>query len=52
VIGILLLLRRYQVPAGSQREEGSTAASTTAVQICGWRTMETEGVQFKILQGG
>jgi len=33
VIGILLLLRRYQVPAGSQREEGSTVAPTTAVQI-------------------
>ena len=32
-IGILLLLRRYQVPAGSQREEGSTVAPTTAVQI-------------------
>jgi len=31
VIGILLLLRRHQVPAGSQREEGSTVAPTTAV---------------------
>jgi len=31
VIGILLLLRRYQVPAGSQREEEATVASTTAV---------------------
>lgn len=31
VIGILLLLRRYQVPAGSHREEESTVASTTAI---------------------
>lgn len=31
VMGILLLLQRYQIPAGSQREEGSTVASTTAV---------------------
>jgi hypothetical protein len=31
VIGILLLLRRYQVPAGSRREEVSTVASTTAI---------------------
>lgn len=32
VMGILLLLRRYQVPAGSQREEGSVVAATTAVE--------------------
>ncbi len=31
VMGILLLLRRYQITGGSQREEGSTVASTTAV---------------------
>jgi len=31
VIGILLLLRRSQVSAVSQHEEGSRAASTTAV---------------------
>src|SRR6266851_8668142 len=31
VIGILLLLRRYQVPAGSQREEEPIVAPTTAV---------------------
>jgi len=33
VMGILLLLRRYQVPAGSQREKGATAASTKAAQL-------------------
>ena len=33
VIGILLLLRRYQGPTGSQREEGSTVASKPSVQI-------------------
>ena len=33
VIGILLLLRRSQVPAGSQREEGSIVAPTPSVQI-------------------
>jgi hypothetical protein len=33
VIGILLLLRRYQVPAGSQREEGSIVAPTSSVQV-------------------
>jgi hypothetical protein len=33
VIGILLLLRGHQVPARSQREEGSTAAPTPSIQI-------------------
>ena len=33
VIGILLLLRRSQVPARSQREEGSTVAPTPSAQI-------------------
>jgi len=33
VMGILLLLRRYQVPAGSQRAEGSTLAPTPSAQL-------------------